>query len=287
MSGLLAAKDFNRSISDTRFLYARCASCGLISLVNIPDALDAYYPANYHQLPTTQAAIDAGVKHDQYKIDLVRRYVTSGRLLEVGPAWGAFCLLARQEGFSVEAIEMDLRCCDFLRHRSGISAIHSNDESDAVAQAAEPDVIAAWHVLEHLLDPWRFIAAAAHRLAPGGILVVAVPNPDAFQFHVLGRFWAHLDAPRHIHLIPRQVLKNKVEATGLETLLMTSTDAGSLRWNRFGWEFSLPHLVSSPFWKRRLINLASAISIAASVIEQQQGHGSAYTAVFRKPRTGS
>lgn len=287
MSRFLTTGDLNRAISDVRFVYLRCAKCGLISLFNVPHRIDAYYPSGYHQLPSTQDAIDAGVAHDQYKIDLVKRFVGSGRLLEVGPAWGAFCLLARRSGFSVEAIEMDEQCCDFLRTRFDIPTIRSDDEAHAIGQATEPDVIAAWHVMEHLRDPWRFLAAAARRLTPGGILVVAMPNPDAFQFRLLGKFWAHIDAPRHIHLIPGRVLKSKAEAAGLETMLLTSTDAGSLDWNRFGWEFSLPHLVSSPFWKRRLRTLGRVTSILASAIERREGLGSAYTAVFRKSGSGS
>jgi len=287
MSRYVDTIDYNRAISDVRFLYAKCTNCGLISLINAPQILGHYYPDGYHQIPSTQAAIDAGVAHDQYKIDLVKRFTTSGRLLEIGPSWGAFCLLAMQGGFSVEAVEMDDRCCAFLRARLGISAMCSDDETEALRKASEPDVITAWHVLEHLRDPWRFVAAASQRLAPGGILVVATPNPEAFQFRMLGRFWAHIDAPRHVHLIPRQVLRHWAEATGLETLLLTSTDAGSLGWNRFGWELSLPHLVSSPFMKRRLRTLGRAIATIASVAERREGWGSAYTAIFRKPASQS
>jgi len=32
--------------------------------------------------------------------------------------------------------------------------------------------------------------------------VIAAPNPQAFQFGLMGRYWTHLDAPRHLHLIP-------------------------------------------------------------------------------------
>ena len=283
MSPFLRTRDYNRGVSAELFEYGRCERCGLISLANVPRDLGPYYVAGYHLLPSTPEAIEAGAAHDQYKIDLVRQFVPSGRLLEVGPAWGAFCLLAKRAGFSVEAIEMDPACCEFLESRIGVRAICRNDEAAALDEAAEPDVIAAWHVLEHMRDPWRFIGAATRRLAPGGVLVLALPNPDAFQFRVLGRFWTHVDAPRHLHLVPPRVLQAKAEEAGLEQVLCTTTDHGSIGWNGFGWVYSLPHLGSSPFSKRVLRFAGRKITPAASLIEGREGVGAAYTAVFRKP----
>ncbi len=283
MRPFLRTRDYNRAVSAESFEYGRCGRCGLISMGNVPPDLGAYYVSGYHTLPSTQEAIEAGAAHDQYKIDLVRRFVPTGRLLEVGPSWGAFCLLAKRAGFSVEAIEMDPDCCDFLESRIGVRAICRNDEAAALQEATEPDVIAAWHVLEHMRDPWRFFDAAARRLAPGGVLVFALPNPHAFQFRLLGRFWAHVDAPRHLHLVPPEVLRARAEAAGLEQELCTTTDEGSLGWNGFGWVFSLPHFGSSPFLKRVLRFAGRKITPIASLVEGRQGAGAAYTAVFRKP----
>ena len=283
MRPFLETRDYNRHVSAERYRYSRCVECGLASLVNVPDDLGPFYVTDYHLLPTTPEAIEAGVAHEQYKIDLVRQFVSSGRLLEIGPSWGAFCLLAKRAGFSVEAIEMDPACCDFLTSRIGVRAICRSDEAVALDEASEPDVIAAWHVLEHLRDPWRLLEAAARRLAPGGVLVLALPNPQALQFRLLGRFWTHVDAPRHLHLVPPAVLQKQAEAAGLKQLLCTTTDHGSLGWNEFGWFFSLPHLSSSPFLKRALRFAARKIAPLAAPIETREGVGSAYTAVFQKP----
>ncbi len=279
----LTTRDYNRAVSQELFHYARCVQCGFATLMNVPQDLGPYYVSGYYMLPATQEAIEAGVAHEQYKIDLVRRYVPAGRLLEVGPSWGAFSLLAKRSGYSVEAIEMDPVCCEFLESRIGVRAICRNDEAAALDEATQPDVIAAWHVLEHLREPWRLVEAAARRLAPGGVLVLALPNPHAFQFRVLGRIWAHVDAPRHLHMIPPAVLRARAEAAGLEQVLCTTTDEGSIGWNGFGWVFSLPHLASSAFGKRVLRYAGRKVTRIVAGIESREGAGAAYTAVFRKP----
>jgi SAM-dependent methyltransferase len=284
MRPYLSTRDYNREVSMDTWRYARCEKCGLASMVDVPASLAAYYASGYHTLPATQEAIEASATHERYKIDLVRRFISSGRLLEIGPSWGAFCLLAKRAGFSVEAIEMDPACCEFLEKRIGIRAICRADEAEALEDAAVPDVIAAWHVLEHLRDPWTFLESAARRLAPGGVLVLALPNPQSFQFRVLGRYWAHIDAPRHLHLVPPQVLAARAEALGLKQELCTTKDPGSLGWNTFGWVHSLPHLAGSSWGKRALRFAGQLTSRLAAPIEGREGAGAAYTAVFRKSR---
>ncbi len=276
-------RDYNHKVSNEVFRYSTCTSCALVSLENVPGDLGPYYVSGYHMQPASDAAIEAGVAHEQYKIDLVRQFASSGRLLEIGPSWGAFCLLAKRAGFAVEAIEMDPSCCEFLTARIGVRAICRNDEAAALADATTPDVIAAWHVLEHLRDPWRLVDAVAARLAPGGILVLALPNPGALQFKVLRSHWAHVDAPRHLHLIPPDVLRSRAESAGLEQVMCTTTDAGSLGWNEFGWVYSLPHLAGGKFAKRALRFAGRRISAAVAFVERKEGAGSAYTSVFRKP----
>jgi hypothetical protein len=279
----LRARDYNRAVSDLVFNYFECVDCKLISLQNVPADLGPYYVPGYYLQPTTEEGIEAGVAHEQYKIDLVRQFKPSGRLLEIGPSWGAFCLLAKRSGYVVEAIEMDPACCEFLTTRIGVRAICRSDEAAALEEATPPDVIAAWHVVEHLRDPWRLIDAAAARLAPGGILVLALPNPDALQFRLLGRLWAHVDAPRHLHLIPAKVLRARAEAAGLEQVMSTTTDRGSIGWNEFGWTFSLPHLASGAFAKRVLRFAGRKLTTVMKSTERREGVGSAYTSIFRKP----
>lgn len=284
MEPFLRTLDYNRGPAEEAFDYLRCVRCGFATLANVPADLSRYYVPGYHLLPENDAAVEAGVAHDQYKIDLVRRFAPAGRLLEIGPSWGAFCLLAKRAGFAVQAIEMDRACCEFLEQRVGVHVMCRSDEAEALDAAGPLDVIAAWHVMEHLSDPWRLLQAAAQRLAPGGVLVLALPNPHALQFKLLGRYWAHVDAPRHLHLIPPQVLRARAEREGLVQELCTTRDVGSLRWNAFGWQHSLPHLASQPFAKRVLRFAGRLVAGLLQPVESREGCGAAYTAVFRKPR---
>lgn len=251
--------------------------------MNAPGDLAPYYTAEYHTLPRDADEIERGVEHERYKIELVRRYMPGGRLLEIGPSWGAFCLLAKRAGFAVEAIEMNAACCEYLEGTIGVRAIRGDDEAAAIRRASMPNVIALWHVVEHMRDPWAVLEQAAERLAPGGVIVIATPNPSALQFRALRGRWAHVDAPRHLHLLPPDVLRGRMRALGLREELCTTRDPGSLRWNSFGWSWSLAGLAAAPTVKRGLRLAGRAVAAILAPIEGREGLGSAYTAAYRKP----
>jgi len=281
LSPHLKTQDYNSSVSGVVFYYDKCPECSLVSLGNVPEDLDRYYFSDYHGVPVVKEHMEERARHERYKIDLVRQFANGGNLLEIGPSWGAFCLLAKRAGFAVEAIERDPECCRFLNSKIQVKAILSDQESVALDQASTPDVIALWHAIEHMRDPARLLKRAAERLAPGGILVIATPSPDAMQFRFFGRYWAHLDAPRHINLIPAEVLRKKMHEYGLVLLHCSATDAGSLECNVFGWRKSLSNVVPGPL-KRFVYYWGRLVADVAGIVERREGKGAAYTAVFQK-----
>jgi len=276
------AKDLNRRISKERFNYHRCSSCSLIFLCPIPRNLGDYYPATYYCLPSTLEELAKGAEAERYKVDIIRRFVARGRLLEIGPGTGGFAYLSKEAGFEVETIEMNRRCCLFIREVLRIPAIESDDTINALKQTARFNVIALWHVIEHLPNPWATLDAIIEHLLPGGVLVLAAPNPGALQFRLLGRFWTHIDAPRHLQLIPTHVLTESMHARRLKTLLTSTNDEGCRGWNHFGWTFSLANCSSSPFVKTQLGVFGGIVAKILEPLECKNGLGSTYTLLFQK-----
>ena len=279
-------RDLNRRVSEETFDYYRCPGCGLIFLSPVPADLGKYYQADYYHGASPPALSDlaaAARKWEGYKIGIVRRFAPDGRLLEIGPGSGGFAYLAKESGYETEVIEMDEGSCQYLRDVVGVSVIQSNDAAAAMNDGGlgPYDVIALWHVIEHLSDPLATIDAAAARLSPGGILAVAAPNPASFQFRLLGRHWTHVDAPRHVMLIPLETLLRRGEARGLKPVLVTTSDEGAVYWNRFGWEESLFNLTTR--WRRNLLRkIGAGLTSLFSPLERGGLRGSAYTVVFQK-----
>lgn len=276
------SRDYNRSITQETFDHYRCPECGLIFITPTPSNLSDYYPETYHFVPNSSEYLDTATEHEQYKIEIVQRFVKKGKLLEIGPSYGGFTYLAKKAGFDVDAIEMNARCCQFLNEVVGVNAIQSSDAIEVLGQVGTYDVIALWHVIEHLPAPFAVLDVICANLNPGGVVVLAAPNPEAFQFHIMGRYWPHVDAPRHLMLIPMKLLTEKMESLGMKAELITTTDRGSISWNVFGWEFLFTNLSSRSHIKKVVRLIGWLISVLCSPIEKIEGQGSAYTMVFRK-----
>jgi SAM-dependent methyltransferase len=208
----------------------------------VPGDRGRYYPVDYYPMPASLADLDRLAGPERYKLRLIQRYRSGGRLLEIGPSIGAFAYLAKSAGFEVDTIEIDAACCRFLRGVVGVGAVESGTPSRVMPGLTTYDVIALWHFIEHIPDPWETLSAAADRLRPGGIVVIGAPNPDAFQLRVFGQYWTHIDAPRHLQLLPMDALTRRARMLGLQPVLQSTRTAGDLGWNVFGWQKSMENV---------------------------------------------
>jgi SAM-dependent methyltransferase len=89
-----------------------------------------------------------------------------------------------------------------------------------------------WHSLEHLRRPVRALKHAAVLTAPGGVLVVAVPNAASLQARLFGDRWLALDLPRHLVHITPPALLSQVEALGFRVEHVSYLRGGQVL---FGW----------------------------------------------------
>ncbi|MGK0385951.1 MAG: 2-polyprenyl-3-methyl-5-hydroxy-6-metoxy-1,4-benzoquinol methylase [Patiriisocius sp.] len=128
------------------------------------------------------------------KIDLVSRLSKNkGRLLDIGAGTGAFCAIAKQQGWNTFGVEPNEKARVFAAQKN-ISLLESIDD----LQGQQFDVITLWHVLEHLPDLEKTIHKIEKLLGAQGVLIIAVPNYKSFDAKHYKQFWAAYDVPRHL-----------------------------------------------------------------------------------------
>lgn len=233
---LVSSPDLNRQTTQSTFNYYQCTNCGLVFLYPQPDDMTAAYQGGYQSIPKDLSRLRKIAETERYRLDAILRYKTEGRLLEIGPWMGIFSCNAKDAGFDVTAIEMDQDCVAFLRHVVKIEAIQSSNPAATLNELqVKFDVIVMWHSLEHLPEPWLVLQQAAEKLAPGGILVIAVPNIESHEFSLMGADWFHLDAPRHLYFYPVRWLEAYGMSNGLRVLESTTSDRLSQMLSRDAW----------------------------------------------------
>lgn len=280
----VSSSDIHLRTTAVDFDKFRCPECGLIFMQSIPADLGAYYPHSYRFRPNNIEELATSAELQKYKLNLLTQFKDAGDLLEIGGSNGAFCLLAKTVGFNVTAIEMDGDSICFLREKMHIDAIQSSDPSDNLSSdCRDYDVISLWHSLEHMREPWTLLKLAASRLKPGGVLVIAVPNPVALQARILKSRWLHYDIPRHLFDMPPSWMRDVLLNAGLVEKLCTFKDQGSKFYTRLSWIFYFESLAVGG-WKRRLLGRIGAIvGRVLNPLECNTGNAAAYTMVFARP----
>jgi SAM-dependent methyltransferase len=101
------------------------------------------------------------------------------RVLELGPAAGAFTRSLVDQGCRVVGIEMDPAAAAAVEPEAERVIVGDLSTPGVVASAIDDegfDVVVGGDVLEHLRDPLEVLRACREALKPGGYVVLSLPN---------------------------------------------------------------------------------------------------------------
>jgi SAM-dependent methyltransferase len=201
-----------------------CAKCGVATTDPWPDAaaLTEAYGGPYRP-PEGRFSGPGDAVLGLTRATLARRLnriAPPGPVLDVGAGSGGLVQALRRTGREAIGLEREAR---------------GESIRDTPLAELEPGRFAAivfWHSLEHLEHPRDDLDRATELLAPGGVLIVAVPNAASLQARVFGDRWLALDLPRHLTHIPAKALLERIQQQGLRTERVSHWRGGQVV---FGW----------------------------------------------------
>ena len=199
-----------------------CDNCGhgMTEVFSPKDADLLYETGNYdiHENRFRQLIGSSLLILEENKVRMVRKWMRSGSIFEVGTGKGKFLQMAQEAGFIVNGIEPSKRSLSFAKRRLGSAVTSQTLHVYAGNTNVKHDAVCMWHVLEHLSDPKEALEDVKNILEDGGILMLAVPNFGSFQSNWGRANWYHLDPPRHLHHFLDQGLRRLLEDLGFEIL---------------------------------------------------------------------
>lgn len=163
-----------------------CRRCGLVFINPRPEPeeiRDTYTSGNF-SVQARGSLTPSPVKVYHSEVSALARYrrlidrgprgVATGLALEIGCGIGSFLRLLRGAGWEVTGLEPDAGYAQFGSRRYGI-AIEPKLFEAAAPGADALDLIASFHVIEHVVSPRSFLTQIAAALRPGGLLYLEHP----------------------------------------------------------------------------------------------------------------
>jgi SAM-dependent methyltransferase len=197
----------------------RCSECGLgrAQAKNFDPA--AYYDAEYFSGGRPDGYLDyrgaEPVLRREFArtVGFIRQFVSRGRLLELGCAYGFF-LKEAQRYFDVAGIELAADAAAFAR-RSGLRVFTGAADERLLAELGGFDVIVLLDVIEHLPGPRDTLSLCARHLNPGGIIVLTTGDFGALSARIAGSRWRLMTPPQHSWFFTRESLRRMAASLGL------------------------------------------------------------------------
>jgi SAM-dependent methyltransferase len=152
------------------------------------------------------------------------------RVLDVGSGFGDVLMYLQSRGCRTLGIDLSADAAERAREY-GID-VRVGTMQSLQLPPGDFDVVIMSHSLEHVPHPADEISAAWRLLAPGGRLLLAVPNGDAVRLRTDGAHWSCLMAPVHFWYFDAASLRSLVERHGfrVDTVRTTTRHYALIEW---------------------------------------------------------
>jgi len=197
---------FTRTIRGLPLHFVKCVSCRIIYQNPRFDAasLDAYFSSDtfVHDDKSSDFDLDELMGYPDYSAwdgdyrttaSLRLKRIKSclpqrGRLLEIGSATGAFLSEARQEGFTVQGLDISRLFAGIARRLNDVNVwVGSVEEYQIPSESFE--LICSWGGIACWRDPQKGLANIWQGLKPGGIFALNHPNVESLPAWLMGKRW--------------------------------------------------------------------------------------------------
>jgi SAM-dependent methyltransferase len=203
-------KEFGTALGDIM----RCGECGHMQLDRFPS--EEELAAEYERAASEDYVDEeAGQRVSAQRVlERIERHAGPGKLLDLG-CWVGFLLSeAERRGWEAVGIEPSAFASEYARDRLGLD-VRTDDLFTADLPEGHFDAVVMGDVLEHLTRAGDALDHVGRLLAPGGVLVLLLPDAGSRLARMLGRRWWSV-IPTHVHYFTRGSAATMLRRHGYE-----------------------------------------------------------------------
>jgi SAM-dependent methyltransferase len=140
-----------------------------------------------------------------------------GRVLDVGCNAGEWLELFQGAGWEVAGVEASPGPAAYARARLG-APIWEGPAEEVIPEREHFGLVTMMHVLEHVEGPGKLLGRLYRALAPGGAILIEVPNADDGLLRVFGGFYRPLCPGDHVSFFDERSLRRVLEGAGFDVV---------------------------------------------------------------------
>lgn len=257
--------------SDELFNLARCRRCGLV-YVNPRQAEEEKIPyLGALKGSTPPSERDRNIPVFFRIIEEISRYVSGGRMLDIGCDTGTLLNMAKQAGWRPFGVELNKAAVEYAVSRYGLE-VFSGELSDASFPESEFDVVTLLFTIEHIYHPKDLLIEINRILKPGGIIYLTTPNYKniavklAQMMGFLNKKLDRIDPTGHPYIFTCRTMEALLEKTGFKPIMVSAGSTGDF--------------LAGSAVKRMLFAPAVPVTRLFNI-------GSTITAIAKKPASGN
>ncbi len=146
----------------------------------------------------------------------VKKYQSSGNLLEIGCAYGIFLKVAQRD-FQVQGYDIAAGPVTYAKECLGLN-VYCEDFQNAAVEPESVDVVTMWDTIEHLPRPDLYIEKVVQALKPGGFFFLTTGDIGSQIAQVRREKWRLIHPPTHLHYFNRQTIVRLLASKGLQVV---------------------------------------------------------------------
>ena len=207
------------------FAVVSCGTCGHGLTIHATPPADTQERFQGNRWIETRGLLEAATSAmARLRYTELKEFRPGHELLEVGCGTGEFLAAAQSAGHQVVGLDLSREAVDYVRERHpGLDVRCETLDSPTLAPESF-DVVAAFHVLEHVPDPIGLLKQMHELLRPGGLIYIRVPNLDTWYRRVLGPNWWGFSV-EHLAHFTSDSISMALAAASLDVLAVRSADS--------------------------------------------------------------
>jgi 2-polyprenyl-3-methyl-5-hydroxy-6-metoxy-1,4-benzoquinol methylase len=229
---LCAKKNSTVVIQENGFNGVKCSECGLIYISPRPSfsELLEYYDDDYAD--SHIAFKKSKTRHAKLTLSIIKKFVSKGKILELGAGGGHFLLEAERQGFDVFGIEPNPIEAKLINDELSIPCENNPLNKDSFPGVSF-DAIYHCNVLSHFYDPIQQFLLCREKIVDNGFMIFETGNIGDIDSKYYKRF-SSFEYPTHLFFFGEKSLKKIMNKTGFKIVKV--------------YRYSLKLLLAFEFW---------------------------------------